>query len=93
MTNNDVFNTFMHLTGLFKDMEKLQYIFELGGLRFKPSKNQVGRWRKDVNDKNSSAMPDPIFDCFIQGLFEYRDQQYKKGIVVFNFDIDFSENK
>jgi len=89
MTNNEIFNTFLHLTGLWKDMEKLNYIFKLGGYDETLNKSQISSLRQTT--KGASIVYDEILHCFIQGLFKYRDEQLKKGVQVLDFGIDFSK--
>jgi len=83
MTNNDVFKQILHLTGLGRNKALLIEIFALGGITATDSK--IKGWRTDLSNPRSSRMTDHILNSFFNGLFEYRDQQIKKGVNVFNF--------
>lgn len=83
MTNNEIFKSLLHLTGIGRDRELLIEIFRLGGITATNSK--IKGWRTDIDHNRASHMPDDVLRGFIKGLFEYRDQQRKHGINVFNF--------
>lgn len=91
MTNNEIFNTFLHLTGLWKDTDKLNEIFKLGGFDETLTKSQISSLRS--TKKDASIVYDDILECFIQGLFKYRDLKSQQGVQVFNFGIDFLSKK
>jgi hypothetical protein len=86
MTNNDVFSRVLHLTGLGRDRDLLVEIFRLGGIHATNSKTKG--WRTAVDNPRASIMPDVALDGFFKGLFEYRDLQTEKGIVVYNFPMN-----
>lgn len=86
MDNNVLFNQLLHLTGCGKDKENLLHIFALGGMQI--SKSKIRSWRMTPEtDKYGKAtrMTDQALQCFMNGLFEYRNQKIDKGINVFNF--------
>jgi len=81
MTNNDVFRTILHLTGLGKNKKLVEHVFELGGVTVTQSK--IKGWRTDLDNPRSSPMPDSMLQAFFDGFFEYRDDQLEKGINIF----------
>jgi uncharacterized protein YehS (DUF1456 family) len=85
MTNNDVFKTVLHLTGAGRDKALLIEIFALGGINATQSK--IKGWRTPLDNPRASHMPDTALEGFFKGLFEYREQQLKKGVIVFNFGL------
>lgn len=89
MTNNEIFSTLLHLTGLWKDTGKLNEIFKLGGFNETLTKSQISSLR--MTKAGASIMYDDMLDCFIQGLFKYRDIKASQGVTVFNFNIDFNK--
>lgn len=84
MTNNDVFRTVLHLTGVGQNKVLLIEIFRLGGVTATESK--IKGWRTALENPRASHMPDAVLESFFKGLFEYRDQQIGKGVNVFNFN-------
>jgi len=83
MTNNETFQTILHLTGLAKDRYLLIEIFRLGGI--KTTKSKIKGWRTSINNNRAYEMSDNTLKAFFQGLFVYRDIQIDKGHSVFNF--------
>lgn len=83
MTNNDVFRTILHLTGLNPKRELTEEIFRLGGIYVTQSK--IKGWRTSLDKSRASPMPDRILEAFFQGLFTYRDMQSEFDVNVFNF--------
>lgn len=86
MTNNEVFKTILHLTGLSRDPQTLIYIFKLGGITATNSK--IKGWRTSLDNPRASRMPDDVLKRFFDGLFKYRDIQAKKSINIFNFEVN-----
>jgi len=84
MTNNDVFRSVLHLTGVGRNKVLLIEIFRLGGIVATDSK--IKGWRTALDNPRASRMPDAVLEGFFKGLFEYRDQQASNGISVFNFN-------
>ncbi|MCE2571751.1 DUF1456 family protein [Motilimonas eburnea] len=85
MTNNDVFRSVLHLTGVSRNKALLIEIFALGGITATDSK--IKGWRTALDHHRASHMPDFVLEGFFQGLFKYRDAQLEKGITVFNFGL------
>lgn len=83
MTNNDVFRTILHLTGVGRNGELAEEIFRLGGIYVTQSK--IKGWRTSLDNSRASHMPDSVLEAFFQGLFSYRDKQRDLGVNVFNF--------
>lgn len=83
MTNNDVFKTLLHLTGIGRDKELIVSIFKRANVQATHSK--IKGWRTSLDNPRASRMPDAVLEAFFQGLFDYRDEQLCRGIQVFNF--------
>lgn len=86
MTNNDVFKTVLHLTGVGRDKNLIEQIFKLGGVNATQSK--IKGWRTSLDNDRASPMPDSVLKAFFKGMFDYRDMMASKNINVFNF-VDF----
>lgn len=81
MTNNEIFNTLLHLTGLGVNKQLLIKIFALESLQV--TKSQIKGWSTIIDDNRASSMPDWILRGFLQGLFKYRNLKNKEGISIF----------
>ena len=86
MTNNKIFQTLLHLTGVGRDKDFLIELFKIGGATV--TNSQIKGWRTDTNNNRASYMSDQMLECFFQGLFIYRDMQGEKNINVFNFPVN-----
>lgn len=83
MNNNEVFKNLLHLTGIGKEKHLIESIFLLGGIIATQSK--IKGWRTSLDNPRASHMPDNVLKAFFTGLFEYRDLQNNRGVMVFNF--------
>ena len=88
MTNNDVFRKILFLTGLQRDVDLIVRIFKLGGVNATESK--IKGWRTEMNNDRASLMPDDFLNAFFDGFFLYRDEMRKKGLNIFNFEVNKS---
>jgi hypothetical protein len=86
MNNNEIFKQIMHLLGFGRNRRFTKYIFELGGMS-DVTQSQVRKWRATEGSRYS-PMPDRALNCFIRGLFEYRDQQREEEQDIFVFPRD-----
>jgi uncharacterized protein YehS (DUF1456 family) len=80
MTNNEIFNKLLHLTGCSRFPEITIEIFKLGGIN--ASKSLIKGWRTTKNYR-ATRMPDQVLNGFFSGLFEYRDKKKSEGIDLF----------
>ncbi len=83
MTNNEIFKTFLHLTGLTHNKALIEEIFKLGGITV--SRSKIKGWRTDIENPRASHMSDDVLRGFFKGLFIYRDDQSILSINLFNF--------
>lgn len=85
MSNNDIFATLLHLTGLGKQKDLLIEIFRLGG-NLGVTRSMIDGWRRPLGHKRATVMRDLTLKQFFDGLFAYRDmQRLENGIDVFRF--------
>ncbi len=72
MTNNEVFNHLLFLTGLNNDDEKLIALFATQGLNV--NKSQIRRWRRKVDHPQGQAIPNEVFQAFFRMLFDQKNK-------------------
>lgn len=72
MTNNEVFNHLLFLTGLNSDDEKLIALFADQGLAV--NKSQIRRWRRKADHPQGRAIPDDVFQAFFRVLFDQKNK-------------------
>ena len=72
MTNNEVFNHLLFLTGLNNDDEKLIALFATQGLTV--NKSQIRRWRRRIDHPQGRAIPDDVFQAFFRVLFNQKNK-------------------
>lgn len=75
MTNNEVFNHLLFLTGLNNDDEKLIALFATQGLEV--NKSQIRRWRRKADHPQGRAIPDEVFQAFFRVLFNQKNKDKK----------------
>lgn len=72
MTNNEVFNHLLFLTGLNNNDEKLITLFAAQGLDV--NKSQIRRWRRKADHPQGRAIPDDVFQAFFRVLFNQKNK-------------------
>lgn len=92
ITNNEIFRTMLHLTGVKLDKELLIMIFKLGGITATDSLIRGWMAEPGYGDR-ATNMPSEVLRGFFQGLFKYRDLKRVEKIQVFNFGIDFTKRE
>ena len=80
MSNNETFKKLLQLIGLL-DQDLIIDIFKRGGVN--ASRSKIKGWRTAIDNQRSSYMPDDVFNGFLAGLFDYRDEQEKLGVRIF----------
>jgi hypothetical protein len=86
MNNNDVFKHFMRLTKLRRDLELVRLIFDLG--EYPVTNSRIRGWQAGEEKKNFCNMPDEALECFLNGMYEYRNKMEDEGTPVFSFPVD-----
>lgn len=72
MTNNEVFNHLLFLTGLNNDDENLIALLSSQGITV--NKSQIRRWRRKIDHPQGRAIPDDVFRAFFRILFEQKNK-------------------
>lgn len=72
MTNNEVFNHLLFLTGLNNDDENLIALLSSQGVAV--NKSQIRRWRRKIDHPQGRAIPDDVFQAFFRILFEQKNK-------------------
>ena len=72
MTNNEVFNHLLFLTGLNNDDENLIALLFSQGVAV--NKSQIRRWRRKIDHPQGRAIPDDVFQAFFRILFEQKNK-------------------
>ena len=72
MTNNEVFNHLLFLTGLNNDDENLIALLSSQGITV--NKSQIRRWRRKIDHPQGRAIPDDVFQAFFRILFEQKNK-------------------
>lgn len=72
MTNNEVFNHLLFLTGLNNDDENLIALLSSQGITV--NKSQIRRWRRKIAHPQGRAIPDDVFQAFFRILFEQKNK-------------------
>lgn len=72
MTNNEVFNHLLFLTGLNNDDENLIALLSSQGIMV--NKSQIRRWRRKIDHPQGRAIPDDVFQAFFRILFEQKNK-------------------
>ena len=72
MTNNEVFNHLLFLTGLNNDDENLIALLSSQGVAV--NKSQIRRWRRKIDHSQGRAIPDDVFQAFFRILFEQKNK-------------------
>ena len=72
MTNNEVFNHVLFLTGLNNDDENLIALLSSQGITV--NKSQIRRWRRKIDHPQGRAIPDDVFQAFFRILFEQKNK-------------------
>ena len=72
MTNNEVFNHLLFLTGLNNDDENLIALLSSQGITV--NKSQIRRWRRKIDHPQGRAIPDDVFQAFFRMLFEQKNK-------------------
>ena len=72
MTNNEVFNHLLFLTGLNNDDENLIVLLSSQGVEV--NKSQIRRWRRKIDHPQGRAIPDDVFQAFFRILFEQKNK-------------------
>lgn len=72
MTNNEVFNHLLFLTGLNNDDENLIVLLSSQGITV--NKSQIRRWRRKIDHPQGRAIPDDVFQAFFRILFEQKNK-------------------
>ena len=72
MTNNEVFNHLLFLTGLNNDDENLIALLSSQGIAV--NKSQIRRWRRKIDHPQGRAIPDDVFQAFFHILFEQKNK-------------------
>lgn len=73
MTNNEVFNHLLFLTGLNNDDENLIALLSSQGVAV--NKSQIRRWRRKIDHPQGRAIPDDVFQAFFRVLFEQKNKE------------------
>ncbi|MGX2957707.1 DUF1456 family protein [Ursidibacter arcticus] len=72
MTNNEIFNHLLFLTGLNRDDEKLVELFLAQGI--KANKSKVRAWRRKVEHPAAKAVPDDVLRSLFRILFDEKNK-------------------
>lgn len=72
MTNNEIFNHLLFLTGLNRNDEKLIDLFATQGVIV--NKSQIRAWRRKVEHTAARPMPDEVLRSLFRILFDEKNK-------------------